>query len=152
MLTMPMLLAGTMPNYLVSDLGIPTSANSNDTSGPQASLFLNFRTDGTWDFTVDPSGDVLTATPSSGTWLVTSGANPANYEIKYTVTAGPTTATVNNDAATFTTLSATRSIEIMLAGTPPDTDSITVTVDVREILNTANTVQDTGIVMSITFT
>lgn len=132
--------------------GIGTSYNSNDPSGPQAQVKLTFKTDGTWAVTVDPSDDTLTGAPSTGTWL-TSAIHAALFEIKYTATAGPSAAgVVTNDASAFTALSANRSIYLDLSGTAPDTDSITVTVDVRQILNTANAIQDTGIVMDITFT
>ena len=133
-------------------LTIPTTANSNDTGGPQALIALTFKTDGTWEFTDDGPSDVLTASPSSGTWL-TDASHSADYEIKYTVTAGPSAAgVVTNDASSYTAMSANRAIQLDLTGSGADTDAITVTVDVRKIVNTADAIQDTGIVMSITFT
>ena len=122
-------------------LTLGASYTSTDPGGPAAQLTLRFNTDGTWDFAVG-SGDTPSGTPTSATWLP-AGASAADYEVKYTVTAGPSNgAVVTNGAAAYSALSAQRTIDITLTDVAPISDAITVTVDLRRITNTSDAVSD----------
>lgn len=125
-------------------LTIGNAASSADPGGPVTDLTLTFKTDGTWAFTVG-AGDTLTATPSSATWLP-AGASAADYEMKYTVTAGPAPAgiaTVTNGASAYSAVTVDRSILLSLTDPGPTTDTITVVVDLRHKVRTGDAVTDT---------
>jgi hypothetical protein len=142
-------IAGGVPSRPLAALTIGTSYSSTDTVNAQ--LFLNFKTNGTWDLTVG-GGDILAGSPTSATWLPI-GQIASNYEVKFTVTTPPNgNGVVTNGASTFQAITATRSIDILVPGSVADEDFIVVTVDLRKISYPSDAVQDTNITMTSTVT
>ncbi len=134
------LAGGVESTNLVSDLGLAASYYSSDVSPASAHVALNIKTDGTWSIAVG-SGDSLTGSPTSGTWLTAGSAS--DYEVQFVLASefgSPPNST--NDAPTYTAITADRSI--LFEAVSGNDVGANVTVNLRKIGTTSPVLSDTA--------
>lgn len=134
MLIMPMF--GAEQDGLINDLGLAASYTSAQVGPALAELTLTVTTSGTLTLAAG-SGDSLTGSPTSVTWL--SFGSAADYEVQFTTSGLVNSPTVTNGASTWTAVSANRSIKVEKNN---DIAEATVLVEIRRTVNPTRTLSD----------
>jgi hypothetical protein len=131
--------SGGAPTTLVADFGMG-AAYAGTQAGAATSVTLTVNRDGTWAITFG-SADTPSGTPTSGTWASAPLTDAGDYfELKFTIANQLNSPNTSNDAAAFTRL--TSSLSVQIAKTLADA-SADVTVDIQSV-GGALTLSDTS--------